>query len=359
MARYKVNMQICRIKMRIHDISSSRLTYGIENIGEGGYETSGLRHCLREKRISYPHHACEDEIVGLVEHIRVLGNRVINGGLNRSVISIIGMAGLGKITVARKIYQNSDVKRHFSYCAWVYVSQEYRAGEVLQDLCRKIMGLEKVELEKMHREDMEEGLSNFWKRRAFPDANSGSRIIFTTHFKDVALSADPRSPPYELCLLNEEDSWELLSRKAFPEWNPTASLPSWSQELGKQIVKKCGGLPLAIVVLGGLLSRKEATYSKWHKVLQSIQWQLTQDPTKCVDILKLSYQELPFYLKSSFLYAGLFPEDYEISARKLILLWVAEGFVKPRGRESMEDVVEDYLEELIGKSMIQAATRNF
>ncbi|KAL5748965.1 hypothetical protein ACOSP7_026001 [Xanthoceras sorbifolium] len=159
------------------------------------------------------------------------------------------------------------------------------------------------------------------------------------------------------CLLNEEDSWELLSRKAFPERNPTVRLPPWTEELGKQIVRKCGGLPLAIVVLGGLLSRKQATYSEWLKVLQSVQWQLTQDPAKCVDILNLSYQELPYYLKSCFLYVGLFPEDYEISARRLILLWVAERFVQPRGRESMEDVAEDYLEELIGRSMIQAATR--
>lgn len=117
-------------------------------------------------------------------------------------------------------------------------------------------------------------------------------------------------------------------------------LPPWSKELGNQILKKCGGLPLAIVVLGGLLSRKEATYSEWLKVVQSVQWQLTKDPAKCADILKLSYQELPFYLKSCFLYVGLFPEDFEISARRLILLSVAEGFVQPRGEEKLEDVAE-------------------
>ncbi|KAJ0048888.1 hypothetical protein Pint_16379 [Pistacia integerrima] len=229
----------------------------------------------------------------------------------------------------------------------------------------------------MNREDMEEELSkhlegkrylivldDIWNKEvwddlkaAFPDEKNGSRIIFTTRFKDVALHADPRSPPYEPCLLNEENSWELLSRKAFPGLNAMASLPPWSKELGNQILKKCGGLPLAIVVLGGLLSRKEATYSEWLKFVQSLQWQLTKDPAKCADILKLSYQELPFYLKSCFLYIGLFPEDFEISARRLIMLWVAEGFVQPRGEEQLEDVAEDYLEELIGRSMIQAATR--
>lgn len=111
------------------------------------------------------------------------------------------------------------------------------------------------------------------------------------------------------------------------------------------------------MVLGGLLSRKEATYSEWLKVLQSVHWQLKQDPLQCEDVLDLSYFDLPYYLKSCFRYSGLFSEDSEISARRLVLLWVAEGFVQPRGEEPLEDVAEDYLEELIGRNMVQAATR--
>lgn len=133
----------------------------------------------------------------------------------------------------------------------------------------------------------------------------------------------------------------MLSKKVCLEWNSTRTLPPWSEGLGRRIVKKCGDLPLAIVVLGGLLSRKEASYSKWLKVLQSVHWQLTQDPILCADILALSYHDLPYYLKPCFLYLGLFPEDFEISTRRLILLWVAEGFVQPRGQEPLEDVAED------------------
>lgn len=181
--------------------------------------------------------------------------------------------------------------------------------------------------------------------------------MLTTRFKNVALNADPRSPPHELGLLNDEDSWKLLSKKECLEWNTLASLPPWSDELGKQILKKCGGLPLAIVVLRGLLSRKQATYSKWLKVSQSVHWQLTQDPTLCADILALSYRDLPYYLKPCFLYFRLFPEDFEIPPRRLTLLWVAEGFVQPRGAEPLEDVAEDYLEELTGRCMIQVAAR--
>ncbi|KAG2664420.1 hypothetical protein I3843_16G078300 [Carya illinoinensis] len=375
-ARHKINRQITKVKTKIQHINYSRGTYGIENLGRGGEATGLAVGRLREKRRSSAH-AREDDTVGLVEDMNKLEARVIHGEPRRSVISIIGMAGLGKTTLSKKIYHSSFIRKHFDCCAWVYVSQEYRVKEILQYLGKTILGLGKADFDTMSNEDSKEFLSKFleerryiivlddiWKievwddlKAAFPDAENGSRIVLTTRFKDIALHADPRSPPHELCLLSDEDSWKLLSKKVCLEWNSTTTLPPWSEELGRQIVKKCGGLPLAIVVLGGLLSRKEASYSEWLKVLQSVHWHLTQDPTLCADILALSYHDLPYYLKPCFLYLGLFPEDFEISARKLILLWVAEGFVLPRGQEPLEDVAEDYLEELIGRSMIQVAAR--
>lgn len=114
--------------------------------------------------------------------------------------------------------------------------------------------------------------------------------------------------PHELCLLMRRIVVNCYSRKHLLEAMPCqAYLAPWSRDLGKQIVKKRGDLPLASAVLGGLLLSKEATYSEWLKVLQGVQWQLTLNPAKCADILKLSYQDLPYYLKSSFLYVWLFP----------------------------------------------------
>ncbi|RWR76925.1 Disease resistance protein [Cinnamomum micranthum f. kanehirae] len=128
-------------------------------------------------------------------------------------------------------------------------------------------------------------------------------------------------------------------------------------ETGKKILAKCHGLPLATVVLGGLLSRRDITFSAWSKVLDSVTWHLAEDSNQCMEILALSYYDLPHHLKPCFLYLGLFPEDYEIKSKDLIKLWVAEGFIQERGNEIMEDVAEDYLEELIGRSMIQVARK--
>ena len=82
---------------------------------------------------------------------------------------------------------------------------------------------------------------------------------------------------------------------------------------------------------------------------------LIEDRSQCQDILALSYNHLPRRLKPCFLYLGIYPEDFEIPARQLIRLWIVEGFVQQTGNRNVEDVAEDYLEELIDRSLIQVA----
>ncbi|KAL2531272.1 Disease resistance protein (CC-NBS-LRR class) family [Abeliophyllum distichum] len=372
----RVREPINRIRTRLQDISNSRSTYGIENIVEASQRAGFAASRLQEKRRSSPYDY-EEDVIGLAEDTKVVESQLICGESRRSVISIIGMAGIGKTTLAKKVYLSSDIRRHFDCCAWVYVSQEYRAKDILNELGKNILGMSKADLEQWNSQDLLMTLSVFledkrylialddiWKcevwddlKAAFPEKKNGSRVLLTTRFKEVALYADPNCPPHELSLLNDEDSRKLFSRKVCVKIESFTSLPPWAEELGKQIVQTCGGLPLAIVVLGGLLSRKDATFIEWQKVLQSVHWQLRQDPAQCAEILALSYNDLPYYLKPCFLYFGLFPEDFEISARRLVTLWVAEGFVQSRGQEPLEDVAEDYLEELIGRSMVLVGKR--
>ncbi|CAA3018713.1 disease resistance At1g50180 [Olea europaea subsp. europaea] len=374
--RRKVREQVKGIRIRLQDTTNSRSTYGIENIVEASQRAGFAAGSLQEKRRSSPYD-CEEDVIGLAEDIKAVEAQLIYGESRLSVISIIGMAGIGKTTLTKKVYLSSDIKMHFDCCAWVFVSQEYRAKDILNELGKNLLGLRKADLEHRNSQDLLKTLSVFledkrylivlddiWKtevmndlKEAFPEKNNGSRVLLTTRFKEVALYADPKCPPHELSLLKDEDSWKLFSRKVCVRIDSFASLPPWAEELGKQIVKTCGGLPLAIVVLGGLLSRKDATFIEWQKVLQSVHWQLRQDPAQCTEILALSYNDLPYYLKPCFLYFSLFPEDFEISARRLILLWVAEGFVQSRGQEPLEDIAEDYLEELIGRNMILAGKR--
>ena len=187
-------------------------------------------------------------------------------------------------------------------------------------------------------------------------------MLITTRNQQIALDAYAKL--YQLLPLGEKESWELFLKKTFPTGSRSTIsqvvCPAELEDVGKKITGKCKGLPLAIVVSGGLLSRKEKTPSSWEKILRSMEWHLSQGPESCMGILALSYRDLPYFLKSCFLYCGVFPEDCEMKASKLIQMWVAEGFVQARGEETVEeDVGEDYLEELIHRSMIQVVKRKW
>jgi hypothetical protein len=129
--------------------------------------------------------------------------------------------------------------------------------------------------------------------------------------------------------------------------------PPELKTLGKQIAEGCHGFPLSIVVLGGILANKEKTHQTWSKVIADVNWYLT----KCRDILALSYTYLPRRLKPCFLYIGAYPEDFEIPVEELIKLWIAKGFIQHTIKRNIEDVADDYLEELIDRNLIQVATR--
>lgn len=159
---------------------------------------------------------------------------------------------------------------------------------------------------------------------------------------------------HELELLDEEQSWQWFMKKVLS--GVDCPLTPEMEMIRRQIVRKCEGLPLAIIVIGGLLERKDNSMASWHNVLRSVNLQLTKDPDQFSEILALSYNDLP-YLKSCFLYLGVFPEDHIINAKKLVQIWVAEGFIQQEGNMITEETGEEYLEELADRSLIQVAQR--
>ncbi|KAL5705249.1 hypothetical protein ACHQM5_023579 [Ranunculus cassubicifolius] len=323
----------------------------------------------------------EPVIVGFHEDASQLANWLIEQEQEprRRVMSIIGMGGLGKTTLAKLIYGRKDVEDHFDLRAWTCVSQEYETRDLLLSTLKQVKGvIPDYELSRL--EEMNEGelkielheylngkrylvvIDDMWQAEAwkgicegFPENHNSSRVVITTRNMEVATGADPLSEHHKLRLLNEEESWELLCKKVFPK----GSCPPALVGVGKEIVEKCGGLPLAIVVLGGLLIRKRKTHDAWWKVLASANWQLSQDSNPCYEIIALSYADLPYYLKSCFLYLGLYPEDFEINVKKLTLLWIAEGFVQSKVDVEVEDVAEDYFVELTQRSLIQVSQRRY
>ncbi|KAJ4807345.1 Disease resistance protein RPP8 [Rhynchospora pubera] len=199
-------------------------------------------------------------------------------------------------------------------------------------------------------------LWNQYLKHALPDVGNGSRVLMTSRFIEVAQSADPIMEPYELKILNDEDSRDLLIKKAFPYQKTSENFPNDLLELADELSKKCKGLPLALIVLGGILLTKDQTYTAWENELRTMDWH--SKGKDCIDIIAMSYEDMPYYLKTCFLFLASFPEDYKISARCLIKMWVADGFMPQQGRKTMEEIAEDCLEQLFQRSMIQVSSRH-
>ncbi|XXG71010.1 hypothetical protein AAC387_Pa07g0360 [Persea americana] len=373
--RHKVGKQIEQIKQKIGDISRRRDDYCIRDINEGRQEASSSRQSLEEGR-RFSALLEEPEVVGQQEEISTLKKQLINGEQRRCVISIFGMGGSGKTTLAREVYHN--VKNDFDCHAFVCISQQYEMKDVLIRVITCVMSKCRAEIENLPADELGTMLrdhlkgkkylvviDDIWSIKALDalklvlpaNGKDQSRVMLTTRIKAVAVHADPVSPLHEMRLLNDNEGWELFMKKVFPGENPSAACPSELEEIGRKIFKKCGGLPLAILVIGGLLATKDKAFHAWHNVLRSVSRHLTESDERCAEILAWSYFDLPHYLKPCFLYFGLFPEDYEIGSGRLIRLWIAEGFIQQRDNEIMEDVAEGYLEELVGRSMIQASSK--
>ncbi|KAG8369641.1 hypothetical protein BUALT_Bualt14G0034700 [Buddleja alternifolia] len=290
------------------------------------------------------------------------------------VIPIVGMGGIGKTTLARTLFNDQSVIDRFYIRAWVTISQEYRVQDVVRSLLDEIkvnLNTEKDDGTNPSKEKLQDKKDNMdklykslygrrylivlddvWITKAwddlkmlFPNNGNTSRIMLTTRHRKVATYIE-RSY-HELKLLNEDMSWHLFCRALFGQ----DYCPSELVQIGKKIAKNCRGLPLAIVVIAGLLS-KHMTEEYWEHVADNLNPVLIKNDIECSEILSLSYNYLPHHLKPCFLYMGVFPEDYEIRVSKLIKLWIAEGFLVPVISKSLETVAEECVEDLISRNLI-------
>ncbi|KAL3812761.1 hypothetical protein ACJIZ3_014029 [Penstemon smallii] len=276
------------------------------------------------------------------------------------------MGGIGKTTLARCIYNDPLIQEYFHIHAWTTVPYQYSLRKMLIHLLGSIghfsveLGQESIDKLEVKLYQSLKGrrylivMDDFWfteawddVRRFFPDDNNGSRIILTTRNSGVAKYAQSEYIHWMNCL-SLDGSWNLLSQKVFEG----TQCPSPLESLGMRIASRCEGIPLAIVVLGGLLSNVEKTWELWQHFTENISLAIAGDNYIINKILALSYSQLPQHLKACFLYMGAFPEGREIHVSDLIKLWVAEGFIKPVGNKSLEEVAMENLKDLIDRSLV-------
>ncbi|CAL5361697.1 unnamed protein product [Camellia sinensis] len=309
----------------------------------------------------------------------LLSDEASGGNQKIDVIAIVGMGGVGKTTLAQFLYNDGRVDDHFDMKAWVCVSDEFDVVRVTRTILEAVI-LQRSDMMDLSKKDLNQlqvklkeclsgkkfliVLDDVWNenydnwdslRSPFGYGEHGSRIIVTTRNESVS-SIMQTVPIHRLQQLSDEDCWKLFAKHAFDKGDCGAH-PNL-ERIGKEIVKKCKGLPLAAKTLAGLL-RSKRDVEDWNNILKSGIWDLPKEKSNILPALKLSYHYLPSHLKRCFAYCSIFPKDYEFEKKRLVLMWMAEGFVEqPRSNKTREEVGYECFYELQSRSFFQQSNAN-
>jgi hypothetical protein len=347
----------------------------------------------------YPHRR---QLVGIEPHQENLLQWLMEENLQKlRVISIFGFGGLGKTTLAMTIYQSLCAKDGYFQCqAFVTVSQRFDVKVLMRDILLQITqpnyqngsrapdgggetSLENLlkgmetwdagQLASMLRQQLENRrylivLDDIWRiaawegiRFSLPDSNNGSRILVTTRIRDVAHTCcfHNHDRAYEIEPLKDHESRDLFLKRIFG--NPV-NCPDNLKEISEKILGKCGGTPLALVSIAGLLASKPVhSKDQWQKIYLSLGSELETSPSleRLKKILELSYNDLPYHLKTCFLYLSVYPEDHIIRRKSVLRRWVAERFVTEKRGLNVFEVAESYFDEFINRSIILPVDMSF
>ncbi|XP_039138997.1 putative disease resistance protein RGA3 isoform X2 [Dioscorea cayenensis subsp. rotundata] len=317
----------------------------------------------------------ESEIYGRDEDkerlIRFLTDDENNDDRGLSVLPIVGLGGLGKTTLAQLAYNDDRIKRHFELQVWVCISLYFDIRRITKAIIESstwnVCDLSDIEPMQHQLRGLFEGrrvllvLDDVWNENEHKwdelkhllsggTMTQGSKVIVTTRSIRVA-SIMGTVPSLQLSGLSEDHCWTLFRQRAFGRGKGEETLRLVA--IGKDIVKKCGGVPLAAKALGSLMAFKRSE-GEWLSVRDSQLWRLPEEEVGILPALRLSYDHLPSHLKQCFAYCSIFPKDYEIDKEKLIEMWVAQGFILPFDEGTMlEDIGNEYFNNLLWRSFFQ------
>ncbi|RCV37468.1 hypothetical protein SETIT_8G065300v2 [Setaria italica] len=281
-------------------------------------------------------------------------------------LAIVGTGGVGKTTLAQKIYNDRKIKGCFDKQAWVCISKDYSEITILKEILRKI------EVQYMEDESIDElqsklklaineksfflVLDDVWDSHTWatllkiPMHTAATGIILLTSRLDTVAVEIGVDYKHRVDLMSVDVGCELLWKSMdINEENIVENL----RDLAIDIVRRCGCLPLGIKVIARVLASKDQTENEWKKILRKDAWSMSKLHSEVTSALYLSYEDLPHYLKQCFVYFAMFPEDSVILRDDLVRMWVAERFIDEQDGQLLEDTAEEYYYELIYRNLLE------
>ncbi|KAH9750262.1 putative disease resistance RPP13-like protein 1 [Citrus sinensis] len=358
---YAMMSKIKGINDRFQDIEEGIRSLNLIKSSAGGSKKARQRQettSLVEEAKVYGRKTEKKEIVELL----LKDDSRKDGGF--SVIPIIGMGGLGKTTLAQLVYNDKQVEDHFNLKAWTCVSDDFDVSRLTKSILLSIAPGQNVDNHDLNKlqVDLKKQLfgkkfllvlDDVWNENytdwvhlslPFQAGAQGSKIVVTTRNEEVAkiMSLDQA---YELKSLSTEDCLSVFAQHSLgtTDFSSHKSL----EDIGKNIVIKCNGLPLAAKTLGGLL-RGKRDRSDWEDVLSCKIWDLPEERCDIIPALRVSYYYLSAPLKQCFAYCSLFPKDYEFEEEEIILLWCAQSS-NSISRFVMHDLISDLAQWAAGE----------
>ncbi|KAH0684471.1 hypothetical protein KY289_022223 [Solanum tuberosum] len=308
-----------------------------------------------------------DEVVGFDTEAKKVIKRLVKGREESLdiIIPVVGMPGLGKTILARKIYNDPKLSYEFHSIVWVYVGMEYK----IKDIYLRILKFFTKRIED-HLNDDEDTLANVisafisnggrcliilddvWEanvidhvKKVFAENKRRHRIVITTRDGFLAAYASPE--PHNLKFLTREESFELLVRRVFGK----GSCPDELKDVGKRIAGNCSGVPLILMVIAGAL-RGRSTTNDWQIVERNVAQHAFSVNIDYGVFVEMSYDRLPQEVQMCFLYCGIFPQGFDIPAWKLIRMWIAEGLIKSQQSYTLEEIAEHHLNVLVDRNLV-------
>ncbi|KAF7105353.1 hypothetical protein CFC21_106171 [Triticum aestivum] len=373
---HEIGTRIKKLNQRLDDINTRSFAFNFINILS--YEDhSSNAHASRHgnpsretagdfDRSAVVGNKIEEDTRSLVAQIMQNGKEVNDDIM---VIAIVGVGGIGKTTLAQKVFNDEAIQGGFSKKIWLSVNQNFSEVELLR---RAIIGADgNAQLagnakDALHRALMHAlkdhktllVMDDVWNNGAWecvlkiPLVNvvaSGSWVLITTRDECVARGMTATWPYHYVDTLAPEDAWSLLKKQVISSEINEGHINKL-KDIGLKIIQKCGGLPLAVKVMGGLLRKREVLRRDWEQVFNDSKWSRTKMPQELNHAVYLSYEDMPTYLKQCFLYYSILPKNKKFNVHQVVAMWISEGFVHGNSND-LEELGGNYYKELISRNL--------